>query len=124
MSELIYKEEAYVIIGKCMEVHNELRHGSSEVIYKDALEIEFSEADIFFEREKGCDVYYKGHILKSKYDAHFVLYDKIVLGVKSVKDLKDEHVSPTINYLKVSGQKLAILVNFARSKLDYRRLVY
>ena len=52
MSEIIYKDESYIIISKCMEVHNELGHGFSEIVYKDALEMEFNDNDILFEREK------------------------------------------------------------------------
>jgi len=124
MSELIYKEESYAIIGRCMEVHNELGHGFSEIIYKDALEIEFTEYDISYEREKEYLVYYKRKLLKRKYNADFVVFDKIILEVKCVKTLTDEDVSKAINYLKVSGNKLALLVNFSREKLEYKRIIY
>jgi len=107
-----------------MEVHNVLGHGFSEVVYKDALEIEFTEAGIFFEREKEYPVIYKGHTLKRKYYADFVLFDKIILEVKCTTELIDEHTSQTINYLKVSENKLGMLVNFARSKLVHKRIVY
>ncbi len=124
MSEIIYKEESYAIIGKCMEVHNELGHGFSEIVYKDALEIEFSENDILYEREKEYPVYYKHKILKHKFYADFIIFDKIILEVKCVKILTEEHISQVINYLKVSENKLGLLVNFARGKLEYQRLVY
>jgi GxxExxY protein len=124
MVELICKEEVYEIIGKCMEVHNTLGHGFSEVIYKDALEIEFIENKIFFERERAYNVHYKQHLLQRKYNADFVLFDKIILEVKCVTDLTDEHISQVINYLKVSKNKVGLLVNFARNKLEYKRIVY
>ena len=124
MGEIIYREESYTIIGKCMEVHNELGHGFSEIVYKDALEIEFSENDILYEREKEYSVYYKGILLNHKFYADFTVFDKIILEVKCVKALTEEHKSQVINYLKVSENKLALLVNFARGKLEYQRLVY
>ncbi len=124
MTELIYKEDGYAIIGKCMNVHNELGHGFAEVIYKDALEIEFNEANMFHQRELEYEVHYKGHILKRKYYADFVVFGKIILELKCVKELTDEHTSQVINYLKVSGNKLGLLVNFSRNKLEYKRLVY
>ena len=124
MSELIYKEESYLIIGKCMAVHNELGHGFSEIVYKDALQFEFEEEFILFEREKPYPVFYKGNLLDRNYFADFVVYDKIILEVKCVKALSEEHVSQCINYLKVSKSKLALLVNFARGKLEYQRIVY
>lgn len=124
MSEIIYKEESYSIIGKCMEVHNELGHGFSEIVYKDALEIEFSENDILYEREKEYSVFYKGRLLNHKFYADFTVFGKIVLEVKCVKALNEEHISQVINYLKVSENKLGLLVNFATGKLEYQRLVY
>ena len=124
MSEIIYKEESYVIIGLCMEVHNQLGHGFSEVVYKDALESEFKENDIFFEREKEYLVNYKGKLLKHRFYSDFVVFDKIILEVKCVKELADEHISQVLNYLKVSDTKLTLLVNFAKGQLQYKRIVY
>lgn len=124
MSELIFKEECYYIIGRCMEVHNHLGHGFSEIVYKDALEYEFNGDGILYEREKEYDVHYKGHQLAHKFFADFVVYDSIILEVKCVKSFTDEHVSKCINYLKVSGNKLALLVNFARGKLEYQRIIF
>jgi len=124
MAEIIYKEESYAIIGKCMEMHNELGHGFSEIVYKDALEVEFGENAILYEREKEYPVFYKHKNLKHKFYADFIIFDKIILEVKCVKILTEEHTSQVINYLKVSENKLALLVNFARGKLEYQRLVY
>jgi GxxExxY protein len=124
MNELIFKEESYHIIGACMEVHNELGHGFSEIVYKDALEIEFEIAGMTCRREKEYLVYYKKRLLKHKFYADFVLLDKIILEVKCVKSITDEHISQVINYLKVSGNRLALLINFGRGKLDYKRIVY
>ena len=107
-----------------MEIHNELGHGFSEIVYKDALEIEFSENDMLYEREKEYQVYYKGTRLKHKFYAEFIVFDKIILEVKCVKAINEEHVSQAINYLKVANNKLALLVNFARGKLEYQRIVY
>jgi GxxExxY protein len=121
--EIIYKEESYEIIGKCMEVHNELGHGFLEIVYKDALEILFGQGDIYFEREKEYLVYFRGILLRHKFWADFVVFDKIILEVKCVTYLTDEHIAQTINYLKVSGNKLGLLVNFGRGKLEYKRLV-
>lgn len=123
MEELIYREESYQIIGKCMEVHRELGHGFLEVIYKDALEILFREEGIPFERKKEYPIYFKGIQLPHKFYADFEVYDKIILEVKCVAVILDEHIAQTINYLKASGNKLALLVNFSRGKLEYKRLV-
>lgn len=124
MIELVYKEESYSIIGLCMEVHNQLGHGFSEIVYKDALEFEFSENGIVYEREKEYPVFYKGNLLKHKFYADFVVFDKIILEVKCVKSIADEHESQAINYLKVSDNRLALIVNFARGKMEHKRIIY
>ncbi len=124
MNELIYKEESYEIIGKCMEVHNNLGAGFLEIVYKDALEWEFKKAGIPYEREKKYEVNYKGIILPHKFYADFVVYDKIILEIKSVSSIADEFVAQAINYLKVSNNKLALIVNFGELKLNYKRIVY
>ena len=123
MTDLIYKDESYQIIGVCFEVHNNLGAGFLEIVYKDALEYEFRKAGIPFEREKKFEVNYKGVILPHKFYADFVIFDKIILEVKSVSGIADEFIAQSINYLKVSNSKLALLVNFGELKLNYKRLV-
>ncbi len=123
MTELIYKEESYEIVGKCMEVHNNLGPGFLEIVYKDALEYEFKKAGIPYEREKKYEVNYKDIILPHKFYADFVVYDKIILEVKGVSAIAEEFIAQSINYLKVSGNKLAMIVNFGELKLNYKRLV-
>lgn len=120
---LIYPDESYKIVGICMEVHNNLGSGFSEIVYKDALELEFSKAGINYQREKEYEVLYKGIVLPHKFYADFVVYDKIVLEVKGKKELCDEDIAQCINYLKVSENSLALLVNFGEPKLNSRRIV-
>ena len=121
--ESIYKEESYEIIGKCMEVHNELGHGFLEIVYKDALEVVFDRDDILYEREKIYPVYFQKVLLPHQFYADFVVMGQIILEIKSCSVLNDEHIAQTINYLKVSGNKLGLLINFGRGKLEYKRLV-
>ena len=123
MSAIIYKEESYSIIGKCFEVHNNLGPGFLEIVYKDALEYEFRKADIPFEREKEYTVNYKGIVLPHKFYADFMVFNKIILEVKAVSGIADEFVALAINYLKVSNNKLALIVNFGELKLNYKRIV-
>ena len=121
MSKLIYKEESYEIIGKCFEVHNNLGPGFLEIVYKDALEYEFREAGITYEREKEYIVNYKGIILPHKFYADFVVFDKIILEIKAVSGITDEFIARAINYLKISDNKLALIVNFGELKLNSKR---
>ena len=123
MTEIIYKDECYKIIGICMDVHNNLGSGFLEIVYKDALEYEFSEAKIPFEREKEYTVNYKGTILPHRFYADFVLFNKIILEVKAVVSLENAFIAQVINYLKVSQNRLGLIVNFGKLDLNYKRIV-
>jgi len=123
MGELIYKEETFKIIGCCMEVHRELGKGHDEVIYKDALQFELSQAGITFEREKPYRVAYKTIILPHHYRADFVVMDKILFEGKAVEKLTEAHVKQVLNYLAASKLKLGLLVNFGADSLEWRRVV-
>ncbi|GAB4294017.1 MAG: GxxExxY protein [Ignavibacteriaceae bacterium] len=123
MSTLIYKEESYLIIGKCFEVHNNLGPGFLEIVYKDALEYEFKQSNIPYKREKEYAVNYKNIVLPHKFYADFVVFDKIILEIKAVNGISEEFVALAINYLKVSRNKLALIVNFGELKLNSKRIV-
>lgn len=123
MTNLIYKDEAYEIIGRCIEVHNNLGAGFLEIVYKDALEFEFQKARIEYEREKRYEVNYKGIILPHKFYSDFVVLNKIILEVKAISGISDEFVAQALNYLKVSQNKLALIVNFGELRLNYKRIV-
>jgi len=120
---VIYKDESYQIIGICMEIHNYFGHGFSEIVYKDALELEFRKVGMFYEREKEYEVVYKGIVLPHKFYADFVIDEKIILEIKGKNHITEIDVSQAINYLKVSENKLALIVNFGESKLNYKRIV-
>ncbi|AFN74521.1 GTP-binding signal recognition particle [Melioribacter roseus P3M-2] len=123
MVDILYKDESYKIIGLCMEVHNNIGKGFLEIVYKDALELEFSSCNVPFEREKEYEVNYKGIILPHKFYADFVVYNKIILEIKSISEIANEHIAQTLNYLKVSGCKLGLLVNFGKLSLQYKRIL-
>ena len=123
MADIIYKAESFSIIGLSMEVHNNLGKGFLEIVYKDALEYEFRKNSIPFEREKEYIINYKDMILPHKFYADFVVLDKIILEIKGMSGIADEHIAQAINYLKVSGCKLALIVNFGQLWLQYKRVV-
>ena len=123
MGKIVNKEESYQIVGICMEVHNNLGAGFLEIVYKDALEYEFQKARISYEREKKYEVNYKEIILPHKFYADFVIFDKIILEVKGVSGISDEFIAQALNYLKVSGNQLALVVNFGELKLNFKRIV-
>ena len=120
---IIYKEESYRIIGKCFEVHKNLGKGFLEIVYKDALEYEFKECGIPFEREKQYLINYKGTILPHKFFADFVAFDKIILEIKSCFKLTDEYLAQVMNYLSISKNKLGLLINFGLDSVEHRKIV-
>lgn len=125
MEDILYKNEVYEIVGLCMEVHNYLGHGFLEIVYKDALEIEFKENLLIYEREKEFAIRYKQNILTRKFYSDFYVLDKIIVEIKATKDgLSNEYVSQTLNYLKASACKLGLVVNFGKSSLEYKRLIF
>ena len=120
---IFLKNESYQLLGILFEVHNNLAGVFTEIVYKDALEYEFKCANITYEREKEYAVNYKDIVLKHKFYADFVVFDQIILEIKSCETFNDAHIAQCINYLKVSQNRLALLVNFKQDKLDYRRIV-
>ncbi len=106
-----------------MEVHNNLGAGFLEIVDKDALEYEFKKADIPYQRERMYEVNNKGIILPHRFYADFVVYENIILEVKGASGIADEFMAQAINYLKVSQNQLALLVNFGEIRLNYKRIV-
>lgn len=121
---LYREEETFKIIGICMEVHRNLGPGLLEIVYKDALEIEFKANNIPFEREKEFSIEYKGIILPHKFYADFIVNEDIVLEVKAVKEFSGEHTAQVLNYMKLSDSEIGLLVNFQNKSLQHKRLVF
>lgn len=122
-NDYLYKDESYKIVGLLFEVHKELGKGFSEIVYKDALEYEFKINNIPFKREVEFSVNYKNTLLRHKFYADFVLFDKIILEVKTVECFNNSHYNQCLNYLKISKNKLSILANFNLISLEYKRIV-
>ena len=121
---LYREEETFKIIGVCMEVHRNLGPGLLEVVYKDALEIEFKANNLPFEREKEFSIEYKGVILPHKFYADFIVNEDIVLEVKAIKEFSGEHTAQVLNYMKLSDSEIGLLVNFQNKSLQHKRLVF
>ncbi len=123
MKEFIYKEETYKTIGKCMDVHKQLGKGFLEIVYKDAIEYGFKCKNYFYEREKIFLINYKDIILSHKFYADFVVFDKIILEIKSCNGIVDDFIARTINYLAASKLKVGLIVNFGKDSLEYKRII-
>lgn len=123
MSELLYKEEVFQLVGRCMEIHRELGKGHDEVIYKDAFVVELQRGQIPFIRERKYEVSYKGVVLPHHYYADFLVWDKVLFEAKAVEALTDAHVKQVLNYLAASRLQLGLLVNFGADSLEWKRVV-
>ncbi len=123
MTELIYKEEAFRVVGICMKIHKTLGMGLKEINYKDAMEIEFIDDNMAYEREKKFTVKYKDKILRNPYIADYVVFDSIVLEIKSASAISEAHMAQALSYLAVSGLKLALVINFGERSLAWKRIV-
>ena len=124
MSELIYKDESYRIIGACFEVYKEKGCGFLEAVYQDCLEIELALQSIPFAAQFPVTLNYKGRPLKQRYVADVVCYGKVLVELKAVSALADEHRAQVINYLHATGHRLGLLVNFGHHpKLEWERIV-
>jgi GxxExxY protein len=119
-TNMLYQNEVYAILGAAMEVQNELGGGFLEMVYHEALNIEFNLRKIPFETEKLITVSYKGHLLEKNYRADLVCYDNIVVELKSVEKIKSEHVAQLLNYLKATNLPMGILINFGEKPIQYK----
>lgn len=121
--DYIFKDECYKIIGACMEVHNQLGAGFLEAVYREALEIEFREMGIPFRTETRLDVFYKEEKLSKYYVADFICFSAIIIEIKAIDGLTDEHFGQVLNYLKATGLRMGLLINFGSPKLQYKRVI-
>jgi len=122
-NDILYKEECYKIIGACMEVHKELGPGFLEPVYQEALSLEFYVQGIHFEKEKDIGIVYKGKTLDKCYKADFLCFDKIIVELKALSELSNDHIAQLLNYLKATKLRVGLLVNFGSSSLVYKRLI-
>ena len=115
MNKLLYEEESYAIRGAIYEVYKTLGSGFLEAVYQEALELELANRNIPYSSQIEIGLLYKGVLLKQKYRADVVCYNKIILELKAVKQLLPEHEAQLHNYLKATGMRLGILVNFGHA---------
>ena len=121
---ILYKLESFEILGACFEVYKEKGAGFLEPVYHECLELELADRRVPFLMKPSLALTYKGRQLKTKYSPDFVCYDKIVVELKAVSALIDEHRAQVHNYLRATGMRLGLLVNFGHyPKLEYERIV-
>ena len=124
MEEFKFKDETYKILGACFEVYNEKGCGFLEAVYQECLEYEFKFQKIPFLSQPLLKLEYKGHPLKHPYQPDFICLDNIVVEIKAVRELKNDHRAQVLNYLNATGKEVGLLVNFGHyPKLEYERIV-
>ena len=124
MNELLLKDEVYQIIGAAIEVHRELGFGFLEAVYQEAFERELSSRLIPFTSQQLLKILYKGKPLIKEYCADLVCFGSIIVELKALRKLSGYEDSQVINYLKATGMRLGILINFgSEGKLEWNRLI-
>jgi GxxExxY protein len=122
--DLLYREECYRLVGACMAVHQDKGNGFVEPVYQDAVEIELELSAIPFDPHRNYPIHYRGRLLKRTYTPDLLCFDKIILELKASRCLTDEHRAQVLNYLKVTGLQLGLLVNFGSyPRLEWERIV-
>ncbi len=121
---IVYKEESYKIMGACFEVYNNMGCGFMEAVYQECLETEFSFQLIPFQAQALLNLHYKQQPLKKAYISDFICYGKIIVEIKALSKLTNEHRAQVHNYLAATEFKLGLLINFGHyPKLEYERVV-
>ena len=124
MSELLFKEEVYAIVGAAMEVHNELGAGYLEAVYQEAMEIELSDRTIPFLPQQQLRIAYKNRTLEKFYIADLVCYGAVLVEVKALDRLSGKEEGQILNYLKTTGLRVGVILNFGNpAGLDWKRFV-
>ena len=122
--DILYKDESYRIIGACFEVYKEKGCRFVEPVYQECLEIELSLQKVPFSAQTELKLQYKGHLLDQIYKPDFICHEKIIMEIKAVSKLVDEHRAQVHNYIKATGYKLGLLVNFGHfPKIEWERIV-
>jgi len=121
--KLLFKDEVYATVGAALEVHNTLGCGFLESVYQEALEIELAARGIPFKSQPELPIIYKGHKLRKHYIADLLVYEAIVAELKAMDRLTGTEEAQLLNYLKATGLKCGLLINFGTRKLEWKRMV-
>jgi GxxExxY protein len=123
MTDILFKDESYAIIGACIKVHTELGAGFLEAVYQESLEREFVKRNIPFQRQPKLSLYFDGEKLKKYYIADFLCYGSIVIEIKATSFISEINIKQLQNSLKASKHRLGILINFGTSSLTSKRIL-
>ena len=119
------QDETDTIISTGIKIHKALGAGFLEIVYKDAFEYELFKREIAYQREREYKILYDGIFLPHKFYADFVVFDLVILEIKAKQGgIAEEDYAQTLNYLKASGCKVGLILNFGKAKLDLRRAIF
>ena len=125
MTDLLLKDEVYGVVGAAIEVHKELGPGFFEAVYQEAMEIELTDAGIPFGSQEPVTIHYKGRPLEKQYVPDLICHEQIVVELKAVDALSSQEEAQMINYLKATGLRVGVLINFGtHGRLEWKRLVH
>ena len=121
---LLKKKEVYSIVGAAIEVHRDLGPGFLEAVYQEVMEIELGLKGISFESQKLLPINYKGNLLRKEYIADLVCFDQIIVELKALERLSGKEEAQILNYLKATGLRVGLLINFGSyGRLEWKRFV-
>jgi GxxExxY protein len=124
MTDIIHAEESYKIIGACFEVYKEKGCGFLEAVFQECMQLELGMQGIPFEAQKIMPLSYKGVPMVQTYKADLICFGSVLVELKAVSELTDEHRAQVLNYLNATGLRLGLLVNFGHyPKLQWERIV-
>ncbi len=124
VTEFLHSELTYEIIGAAMEVHATLGPGFLESVYQEAFAIELLSRKIPFDTEKRIDIIYKGVKFEKHFVADFICDNHVIVEIKALSALTNEHQAQVLNYLKATGIKVGLLINFGSNSLEHKRLIW
>jgi GxxExxY protein len=123
--ELILRDEVYAIVGVAIDVHRILGSGFLEPVYQEAMELESTMRQLPFVSQPNLQIRYKEHILKKEYIPDFIFYEQIIVEIKTLDKLSGKEKAQVLNYLKATGRKVGVLINFgSHPKLEWKRFVH
>jgi GxxExxY protein len=124
MTKLLFGEETYAVLGAAIEVHREMGSGFLEAVYQEAMEIELADRKIPFDPRRGLAIRYKDRLLRKAYEVDLVCYERIIVELKALDRLSGKEEAQILHYLKASGMRLGLLINFgSHGRLEWKRYI-
>ena len=120
--KLLAKEEVFQIVGCAIEVLNVLGHGLVEKPYENALAVEFGLRKVPFQQQPSFNVLYKGHAV-GLFIPDLIAFDAVVVDTKVIDRITDHERGLMLNYLRITGLRVGIILNFKHAKLEWERIV-